>query len=78
MASRSAGRAGRISGALMRRDLQQVAMRQVLGDQHEPLRGAEAALANGHKYVALSHNTRLGVAKGLVLVAEYLAHSDLL
>jgi len=36
----------------------------------------EAALANGLKYVALSHNTRLGAAKGLVLVAEYLAHSD--
>ena len=38
----------------------------------------EPALANGLKYVALSHNTRLGAAKGLVLVAEYLAHSDLL
>lgn len=37
----------------------------------------EPALANGLKYVALSHNTRLGAAKGLVLVAEYLAHAGL-
>jgi aspartate-semialdehyde dehydrogenase len=38
----------------------------------------EPALPNGLKYVALSHNTRLGAAKGLVLVAEYLAHTGLL
>ena len=33
---------------------------------------AEPALANGLKYVALSHNTRMGAARGAVLVAEYL------
>jgi aspartate-semialdehyde dehydrogenase len=33
----------------------------------------EPALGNGLKYVALSHNARLGAAKGLVLLAEYLA-----
>lgn len=33
---------------------------------------AEPALANGVKWVALSHNTQIGAAKGLVLVAEYL------
>ena len=38
----------------------------------------EPALPNGLKYVALSHNTRLGAAKGLVLVGEYLAHAGLL
>jgi aspartate-semialdehyde dehydrogenase len=38
----------------------------------------EPALPNGLKYLALSHNTRLGAAKGLVLVAEYLAHANLL
>jgi len=35
----------------------------------------EPALANGLKYVALSHNARLGAAKGLVLLAEYLAQT---
>jgi aspartate-semialdehyde dehydrogenase len=34
----------------------------------------EPVLENGLKYVALSHNTRLGAARGLVLVAEYLKH----
>ena len=38
---------------------------------------AEPALGRGLKYVALSHNTRLGAAKGLVLVAEYLAQAGL-
>jgi len=38
----------------------------------------EPVLPNGLKYVALSHNTRLGAAKGLVLVAEYLVHAGLL
>jgi len=33
---------------------------------------AEPAVENGVKYVALSHNTQIGAAKGLVLVAEYL------
>jgi aspartate-semialdehyde dehydrogenase len=32
----------------------------------------EPALEHGVKYVALSHNTQIGAAKGLVLVAEYL------
>jgi aspartate-semialdehyde dehydrogenase len=35
----------------------------------------EPALSNGLKYVALSHNARLGAAKGLVLLAEYLAQT---
>lgn len=34
----------------------------------------EPALDNGLKYVCLSHNTRIGAARGLVLVAEYLRH----
>jgi aspartate-semialdehyde dehydrogenase len=38
----------------------------------------EPALGNGLKYVALSHNARLGAAKGLVLVGEYLAQTGLL
>lgn len=38
----------------------------------------EAALTNGLKYVCLSHNTRLGAAKGLVLTGEYLAQAGLL
>ncbi len=38
----------------------------------------EPALENGLKYVALSHNTRLGAAKGLVLVGEYLVQAGLL
>jgi aspartate-semialdehyde dehydrogenase len=39
---------------------------------------AEPALQNGVKYVALSHNTRMGAAKGLVLVGEYLHQAGLL
>lgn len=35
---------------------------------------ADQALPNGIKYVLVSHNTRMGAAKGAVLVAEYLAH----
>jgi aspartate-semialdehyde dehydrogenase len=31
------------------------------------------ALDNGIKYVLVSHNTRMGAAKGAVLTAEYLA-----
>jgi aspartate-semialdehyde dehydrogenase len=36
---------------------------------------AEPALPNGLKYVALSHNTRMGAARGLVLTAEYLCQA---
>src|SRR5262245_2667857 len=36
----------------------------------------EPALQNGLKYVALAHNARLGAAKGLVLLAEYLAQTS--
>ncbi len=36
------------------------------------LRG-DAALENGLKYVLVSHNTKMGAARGAVLVAEYLA-----
>ncbi len=39
---------------------------------------AEPALQNGLKFVSLSHNTRLGAAKGLVLTGEYLAQAGLL
>jgi aspartate-semialdehyde dehydrogenase len=35
----------------------------------------EPALTNGLTYVALSHNAKLGAAKGLVLLAEYLAQT---
>ena len=35
---------------------------------------ADQALANGIKYVLVSHNTKMGAARGAVLVAEYLAH----
>jgi aspartate-semialdehyde dehydrogenase len=38
----------------------------------------EPALPNGIKYVALSHNTKLGAARGLVLTAEYLRHAGVL
>ena len=38
----------------------------------------EPALANGIKFVSLSHNTRLGAARGLVLTAESLRHAGLL
>lgn len=33
----------------------------------------DAALEHGIKYVLVSHNTRMGAAKGAVLIAEYLA-----
>lgn len=39
---------------------------------------AEPALDHGLKYVCVSHNTRIGAAHGLVLVAEYLAQAGLL
>ena len=35
---------------------------------------ADQALPNGIKYVLVSHNTKMGAARGAVLVAEYLAH----
>lgn len=35
---------------------------------------ADPALPNGVKYVLVSHNTKMGAAKGGILVAEYLAH----
>ena len=35
----------------------------------------EAALPNGIKYVLVSHNTKMGAAKGAVLTAEYLVSS---
>jgi len=38
----------------------------------------EPAIDNGVKYVVLSHNTLMGAAKGLVLVAEYLREIDAL
>jgi aspartate-semialdehyde dehydrogenase len=34
----------------------------------------DQVLPNGIKYVLVSHNTKMGAAKGAVLVAEYLAH----
>jgi aspartate-semialdehyde dehydrogenase len=33
----------------------------------------DAALEHGVKYVLVSHNTRMGAARGAVLTAEYLA-----
>lgn len=39
---------------------------------------AEPALRNGLKYIALSHNTRMGAARGAVLVAEYLCRTEAL
>jgi aspartate-semialdehyde dehydrogenase len=33
----------------------------------------DEALTNGIKYLLVSHNTKMGAAKGAVLVAEYLA-----
>jgi aspartate-semialdehyde dehydrogenase len=33
----------------------------------------DPVLTNGIKYVLVSHNTRMGAAKGGILVAEYLA-----
>src|SRR5881409_2269046 len=38
---------------------------------------AEPAFGRGLKYVALSHNTRMGAAQGAVLAAEYLCHAGL-
>ena len=38
----------------------------------------EPALERGIKYVALSHNTRMGAAKGAVLAAEYLCRTGLI
>jgi aspartate-semialdehyde dehydrogenase len=35
---------------------------------------ADQALPNGIKYVLVSHNTKMGAAKGAILVAEYLVH----
>jgi aspartate-semialdehyde dehydrogenase len=35
---------------------------------------ADHALENGIKYVLVSHNTKMGAARGAILVAEYLAH----
>jgi len=34
----------------------------------------DLALTNGIKYVLVSHNTKMGAAKGGMLVAEYLIH----
>jgi aspartate-semialdehyde dehydrogenase len=38
----------------------------------------EPALGNGLKYIALSHNTKMGAARGAILVAEYLVKASLL
>ena len=38
---------------------------------------SDHALANGIKYVLVSHNTKMGAARGAILVAEYLAHRQL-
>ena len=35
---------------------------------------ADHALTNGIKYMLVSHNTKMGAAKGAILVAEYLVH----
>lgn len=37
----------------------------------------DGVLENGVKFVLLSHNTKMGAAKGAVLVAEYLVHQGL-
>ena len=37
----------------------------------------DSVLPNGVKFVVLSHNTKLGAAKGATLVAEYLVHCGL-
>ncbi len=37
----------------------------------------DPVLANGVRFVLLSHNTKMGAAKGAVLVAEYLVHRGL-
>jgi aspartate-semialdehyde dehydrogenase len=41
------------------------------------LRTEPAFGRGGLKYVALSHNTRMGAAQGAVLAAEYLCHAGL-
>jgi aspartate-semialdehyde dehydrogenase len=38
---------------------------------------ADSVLENGVKWVLLSHNTKLGAAKGAISVAEYLIHTGL-
>ncbi len=35
----------------------------------------DSVLENGVKWVLLSHNTKLGAAKGAISVAEYLLHT---
>jgi aspartate-semialdehyde dehydrogenase len=37
----------------------------------------DRALPNGVKFVLLSHNTKMGAAKGALLVAEWLVHGGL-
>jgi aspartate-semialdehyde dehydrogenase len=34
----------------------------------------DQALPNGVRYLLVTHNTKLGAAKGAILVAEYLVH----
>jgi aspartate-semialdehyde dehydrogenase len=38
----------------------------------------DGALDNGVKYVLLSHNTKMGAAKGAVLMAELMKHEGLI
>jgi aspartate-semialdehyde dehydrogenase len=38
----------------------------------------DPALDNGMKYLLVSHNTKMGAAKGAVLTAEYLLHAGYL
>ncbi len=38
---------------------------------------SDSVLENGVKWVLLSHNTKLGAAKGAISVAEYLLHTGL-
>jgi aspartate-semialdehyde dehydrogenase len=35
---------------------------------------SDHALTNGVKFMLVSHNTKMGAAKGGILVAEYLIH----
>jgi aspartate-semialdehyde dehydrogenase len=37
----------------------------------------DSVLANGIKFVLLSHNTKMGAAQGAVLTAEHLVHEGL-
>jgi aspartate-semialdehyde dehydrogenase len=39
---------------------------------------ADPALEHGFKYVLVSHNTKMGAAKGALLTAEYLVHTGLI